>query len=77
MALDAIAEVVVRTVGSFLFEVVFVGVFYWPGWLLLRTLTLERYPPQKSDPHSKEFVAAFGFVVILVSALLTVPGGGL
>ncbi len=77
MALDAIVEVVARAVGGFLFEVVFVGVFYWPGWLLLRTLTLGRYPPKKHEPHSKEFVATFGCVAILVAALLTVPGGGL
>lgn len=31
MALDAIAEVVVRVVGQVLVEVVFVGIFYWPG----------------------------------------------
>lgn len=77
MALDAIAEVVVKAVGQFLIEIVFVGVFYWPGLLILRTLTLGRYPPKKPEQHSEEFVAAFGFAAILVGALLTVPGGGL
>jgi hypothetical protein len=73
MALDALAEVVLRFVG----EVVFVGLFYWPGWLVLRIITLGRYPPLKDEPHSKEFVAAFGFCTILVCALMNIPGGGL
>jgi hypothetical protein len=77
MALDAIAEVVVKAVGQFLLEVVFIGIFYWPGWLILRALTFGRYPPNRSEPHSEEFVAAFGFAAILVGVLLTVPGGGL
>lgn len=77
MALDAIAEVVVKAVGQFLVEIVFLGIFYWPGWLILRALTFGRYPPKKPEPHSEEFVAAFGFAVILVGVLLTVPGGGL
>lgn len=53
MALDEIAEVVVKAVGQFLIEIVFVGVFYWPGLLILRTLTLGRYPPKKPEPHSE------------------------
>lgn len=72
MALDAVAEVVLRFVG----EVVLVGIFYWPGWLALRIVTLGRYPPLKSKPHSKEFVAAFGFVTLLVFVLMNIPGGG-
>ena len=43
MALDAIAEVVLRVVGNFIAEVLFVGIFYWPGWLVLRVVTLGRY----------------------------------
>ncbi|WP_334188266.1 hypothetical protein [Noviherbaspirillum sp.] len=77
MALDSIAEVVLKAVGQFLIEVVLVGVFYWPGWLILRTLTFGRYPPKRPHPHSEEFVGAFGFAAILVGALLTVSGGGL
>lgn len=75
MALDSIAEVVLKAVGHFLVEVVLVGIFYWPGWLFLRTLTFGRYPPKRTHPHSEEFVGAFGFAAILVSILLTVPGG--
>jgi hypothetical protein len=72
MALDAVAEVVLRFVG----EVVLVGIFYWPGWFALRIITLGRYPLLKGKPHSKEFVAAFGFVTLLVCVLMNIPGGG-
>lgn len=75
MALDVIAEFVAKVVGQFLVEVVFVGIFYWPGWLILRALTFGRYPPKKPEPHSEGFVAVFGFAAILVGILLTVPGG--
>ena len=74
--MDTIAEFVVRVVGSFIVEVVFVGIFYWPGWLLLRVITFGRYPPGKSQPHSKEFVAGVGLAAILVAVLFSVPGGG-
>lgn len=74
--MDAIAEFVVRVVGSFIVEVVFIGIFYWPGWLLLRAITFGRYPPDKSQPHSKEFVAGVGFIAVVVAVLSTVPGGG-
>jgi len=77
MALDSIAEAVVKVIGEFLAEVVFVGIFYWPGWLILRALTFGRYPPKRSEPHSEEFVAAVGFATILIGVLLAVPGGGL
>ena len=77
MALDAIAEVAVKAVGQFLLQVVFVGIFYWPGWLILWALTFGRYPPKKPESHSEEFVAACGFAAILVGILLTVPGGSL
>lgn len=77
MALDAIAEAVVKALGHILIDVVFVGIFYWPGWLILRTLTFGRYPPKRSEPHSVEFVAGIGCVAILVSILVNVPGGGI
>ena len=66
MALDAIAEVVLRVVGNFIVEVLFVGIFYWPGWLVLRVVTLGRYPPVQSCAHNREFVAMVAVVVLLV-----------
>lgn len=75
MALDAIAEVVIKTLGRLLVGVVFAKMFYWPGWLILRGVTVGRYPPKKPVRHSEEFVGALGFAVILVCVLFTVPGG--
>jgi len=66
MALDAIAEIVFRVVGNFIVEVLFVGIFYWPGWLVLRVVTLGRYPPLQSRPHNREFVATVAAVVLLM-----------
>ena len=65
MAIDAIAEVVARAVWDFVVDVVLVGVFYWPGWVLLRAFTIGHYPPAQSLPHNREFVA-----VVAVAALL-------
>jgi hypothetical protein len=33
-------------IAEFLLDVLLIGVFYWPGWLFLRVLTLGRYPPR-------------------------------
>ena len=65
MALDTIAEFVVRTVGQFMLEVIFVGIFYWPGWLILRVLTAGRYPPKQSERHSRKFVAMVALAALL------------
>lgn len=67
--LDAIAEALARFVGSFLVETVMLGIFYWPGWLLLRVVTLGRYPPRPDEPHNREFVAAVAVAALF--ALLT------
>ncbi|MET3133774.1 hypothetical protein AAKU55_004064 [Oxalobacteraceae bacterium GrIS 1.11] len=75
MAFDALAEVLLRAVGNAVVEIVLIGIFYWPGWLMLKLLTLGRYPPKRSEPHSKGFVGLFGFLVLLVGLLMTLPGG--
>lgn len=74
MALDTIAEIVFRSVVHVVVETLFVGVFYWPGWLFLRIITVGRYPPTKSAPHSKEFVAIVGFAVFLAALTLAYTG---
>lgn len=66
MAFDTLAEIAIRVAGQFVIEVLFIGIFYWPGWLILRVITVGRYPPQQSQPHSREFVAMVAFVVFLV-----------
>ena len=63
--LDAVFEAIFE----FIFEKVLVGVFYWPGWLVLRVVTWGRYPPSRPDPHNETFVAVMGLATVL--ALLT------
>ena len=70
MALDAIAEVAVRAIWNFVIDVVLVGLFYWPGWLVLRALTFGRYPPMQSQPHNREFVAVVALALLLIGVTL-------
>jgi hypothetical protein len=74
MALDAIVEVVARIAGQVFIDVVLVGVFYWPGWLILRMVTLGRYPPPKGQPHNREFVAVVALAVFLAGVSLYFSG---
>lgn len=46
-------------------QIILVGIFYWPGWVVLRVVTLGRYPPQKSTKHDPEFVAVVGFAFLI------------
>lgn len=45
--------------------------FYWPGWALLRVMTLGRYPPAKAIRHNRFAVALFA-AAIVASGLLTI-----
>lgn len=53
--LDALLEIV----GRILVEFLFYTVSYWVGWLMLKVITLGRYPPQKPARHNEELVAIF------------------
>jgi hypothetical protein len=70
MALDTLVEVAARALGQFVLEVLLVGIFYWPGWLICRALTFGRYPPSQDTPHNREFVAIVALVAFI--ALLTI-----
>lgn len=63
--LDAILE----TLFEFILEKILVGVFYWPGWLVLRIVTWGRYPPIRPELHNETFVAVMGLAALM--ALLT------
>jgi len=63
--LDTAAEFLFRTIGQFVLEVLFYGLFYWPGWLILRVLTLGKYPPPQSQPHNRYFVSGIPLVLLL------------
>ena len=74
MALDAIAEIAIRAIGQFVAEVWFVGIFYWPGWLILRVLTLGHYPPSQEVRHNREFVAMVAFAALLAGVTIYFSG---
>lgn len=59
-------DALLEAIAWFLVEVIFIGIFYWPGWLFLRTVTLGRYPQIRDVGHSETFVALVGFTVPLV-----------
>jgi len=64
--LDAVAEFLFRTVGAFLLELLIITIGYWPGWLILRILTLGVYPPPRPTPHNEYFVGAIPYITFLV-----------
>jgi hypothetical protein len=43
------------------------AIFYWPGWLVLKILTVGRYPPPKGLEHNTGFVITFGMGVFIVT----------
>ncbi len=49
----------------FMLNLLTVGLFYLPGWLALRVLTLGRYPPPRGEPHSEEAVAFAGLIAVI------------
>ncbi len=61
-------EIIGEFLDYVLVDLVLVGIFYWPGWLILRTFSFGRYPPARGQAHNKEFVAAVA-AVVLISAL--------
>ena len=52
---------------DFLVEYVYYRLFYWPGWLILRVLTLGKYPPPQTEPHNRIFVASIPLLVVLAA----------
>ena len=44
--------------------------FYWPGWLTARVVTLGRYPPRRPVEHNRALVSAIGAVAILLLGLV-------
>ncbi len=64
--MDAILEATLRFLFNLFVEVVFRGVFYPFGWVVLKALTLGRYPPAAPATHNRDFVAAFALVPVLI-----------
>jgi hypothetical protein len=68
--LDDILGSVVKTVLHHVFETMLKLVFYWPGWLILRAITLNKYPPSQIEKHNRIGVALFGCVAILLAVAI-------
>lgn len=45
--------------------------FYWPGWVLLRIITVGHYPPARGAPHYRHAVALLAAVGTANGLLLT------
>lgn len=53
-------------------EVILVKVFYWPGWLFCKLVTLGFYLPRRDQPHAEDFVALLGLLVFLLPLIFWV-----
>ncbi|ESH95102.1 hypothetical protein B551_0219935 [Cupriavidus sp. HPC(L)] len=61
-------ESVIGVVARFAMYVLFQFVLYWPGWLVLKIVTLGRYPasPMRRDAwYEFELVAVVGMLAIV------------
>ena len=65
-SLDTLIEGVARLAWYVLREVLILGIFYWPGWLILRVITVGRYPPPRPQRHNEDLVAGVPIVLFLV-----------
>ena len=63
-------DVIVEAAGRALLEVVLVGIFYWPGWVILRAVTLGRYPPSRGTPHNEMLVASVGLTIFIAALVV-------
>lgn len=42
------------------------AIFYWPGWLLLKVISLGNYPPEQTVEHNRFAVAVFAIVALVL-----------
>lgn len=63
--LGEIAKSVLNAALPLWLDRLFTVVCYWPGWRILRILTLGQYPPRVPRRHNREFVASVPLVVAL------------
>lgn len=52
-----------------IFEFIFTFVFYWPGKVILRMMTLGHYPPSLETPHNQAFVTIIGLPASFLHSL--------
>lgn len=67
-------EAVVGFLGQLLKQIVFSFVFFWPGWLVVKVLTIGRYPrsihPGKADWFDYEFLSFIGVATVVAAVAL-------
>lgn len=71
--LDWIFDALAWTVRLLFYELlgkVIEKLFYWPGWALLRLITLGHYPPAGGVPHNRFAVALFAAISIVAGLLM-------
>ncbi|MBI1907652.1 MAG: hypothetical protein HYS20_15650 [Rhodocyclales bacterium] len=64
--LDALVEFVARIVVEFVFHTVFHGI----GWVMLKAVTLGRYPPPRPEKYNEGFVALLPIACLFVGLAL-------
>jgi len=64
--LDALLELAAR----FLVEFLFYTALYGVGWIMLKAITLGRYPPSRPHKHNEELVALFPVATLFVGLTL-------
>lgn len=70
MVLEAIVEFLFSVIAQLLMEVLLICIGYWPGWLILKILTLGKYPPPGAEKHNEYFVGCIPYFLLLI--LLTI-----
>lgn len=65
MPAGEIAEGIFKFIARLVIEVVLEIVCYWVGKVVLRIITLGKYPPPQAQDHSESFVASIGLVTLV------------
>ncbi|MFZ5531623.1 MAG: hypothetical protein ACOY4U_11325 [Pseudomonadota bacterium] len=61
---------ILEAIGDAVIEYFLVAIFYWPGWAVLRTLTLGHYPRgRRGTDHNEGFVSLVGLLAFVVPYL--------
>ena len=61
---------ILEAIGDALADLLLTKIFYWPGWLFLRILTLGHYPPSQDIPHNKDWVALVGLLGCMLPLII-------
>jgi len=68
--LETIGMVIAASLVWLAIELGALVLFYWPGWLTARVVTLGRYPPRRPDEHNRALVSAIGAAALVLLGML-------